>query len=150
MRRNTIKLDVFEGPPILLLYLIKRDEVDIYEISIERITEAITSIIRAFQVLISTSPGRVIRDGGNLLLHQEPHAAARWTSRSGVWARGPARRARGEEDFPARLSRSRSAFRLLNFLYSMSWADEPPARIVLVRILVRDLLVTGSSMRLLM
>src|SRR2546430_10416759 len=35
-----VKLEVFEGPLDLLLYLIKRDEIDIYEISIERITRS--------------------------------------------------------------------------------------------------------------
>ena len=34
-----VKLEVFEGPLDLLLYLIKKDEVDIYDISIERITQ---------------------------------------------------------------------------------------------------------------
>lgn len=33
-----LKLEVFEGPLDLLLYLIKKDEVDIYDIPIERIT----------------------------------------------------------------------------------------------------------------
>jgi len=33
-----VKLDVFEGPLDLLLYLVRKDEVDIYDISIERIT----------------------------------------------------------------------------------------------------------------
>ncbi len=33
-----VRLPVFEGPLDLLLYLIKKDEVDIYDISIERIT----------------------------------------------------------------------------------------------------------------
>jgi len=33
-----VKLEIFEGPLDLLLYLIKRDELDIYDISIERIT----------------------------------------------------------------------------------------------------------------
>ncbi len=33
-----VKLEVFEGPLDLLLYLIKKDEVDIYDISLERIT----------------------------------------------------------------------------------------------------------------
>src|SRR5436190_23529446 len=31
-----VKLEVFEGPLDLLLFLIKRDEIDIYDISIER------------------------------------------------------------------------------------------------------------------
>ncbi len=30
-----VKLEIFEGPLDLLLYLIKRDELDIYDISIE-------------------------------------------------------------------------------------------------------------------
>lgn len=34
-----VKLDVFNGPMDLLLYLIKRDEIDIYDIPIARITE---------------------------------------------------------------------------------------------------------------
>ena len=33
-----VALDVFEGPLDLLLYLIRRDELDIYDIPIERIT----------------------------------------------------------------------------------------------------------------
>ena len=33
-----VKLEVFEGPLDLLLYLIKQDEIDIYDISLERIT----------------------------------------------------------------------------------------------------------------
>ena len=33
-----VKLEVFEGPLDLLLYLIKKEEVDIYDIPIERIT----------------------------------------------------------------------------------------------------------------
>ena len=34
-----VKLDVFEGPLDLLLYLVRKDEMDIYDISIERITK---------------------------------------------------------------------------------------------------------------
>ena len=34
-----VKLEIFEGPLDLLLYLVKKDEVDIYEISLERITQ---------------------------------------------------------------------------------------------------------------
>ena len=35
-----VNLDVFEGPLDLLLYLIRREELDIYDIPIERITTA--------------------------------------------------------------------------------------------------------------
>ena len=46
-----VKLEVFEGPLDLLLYLIKRDEVDIYDIPIERITRSYLEFMDAFQVL---------------------------------------------------------------------------------------------------
>ncbi len=36
----TVELDVFHGPLDLLLYLIKRDELDIYDVPIARITDA--------------------------------------------------------------------------------------------------------------
>ena len=35
----TVKLDIFEGPLDLLLYLIRKNEVDIYDIPIALITE---------------------------------------------------------------------------------------------------------------
>ncbi len=34
-----VNLDIFEGPLDLLLYLIKKEEVDIYEVSLEQITK---------------------------------------------------------------------------------------------------------------
>ena len=34
-----VKLDIFEGPLDLLLYLIKKDEVDILDVNIERVTK---------------------------------------------------------------------------------------------------------------
>ena len=34
-----VRLEIFEGPLDLLLYLIKRDGLDIYDISLERITK---------------------------------------------------------------------------------------------------------------
>jgi len=34
-----VDLDIFEGPLDLLLYLIRREELDIYDIPIERITK---------------------------------------------------------------------------------------------------------------
>jgi segregation and condensation protein A len=33
-----VKLEIFEGPLDLLLYLIKKEEIDIYNVSLERIT----------------------------------------------------------------------------------------------------------------
>src|SRR4030081_1386011 len=46
-----VKLEIFEGPLDLLLYLIKRDELDIYEISIERITRQYLEYLQAFKEL---------------------------------------------------------------------------------------------------
>jgi len=46
-----VRLDIFEGPLDLLLYLIKKEEVDIYEISIEKITKEYLKFIDAFKLL---------------------------------------------------------------------------------------------------
>jgi segregation and condensation protein A len=46
-----VRLEVFEGPLDLLLYLIKRDEIGIYDISIERITQQYLEYIEAFRAL---------------------------------------------------------------------------------------------------
>ncbi len=62
-----VKLDVFEGPLDLLLYLIKRDEVDIYDISIERITRQYLEYIEAFQMLDIELAGEFIVMAANLL-----------------------------------------------------------------------------------
>jgi len=62
-----VKLEVFEGPLDLLLYLIKRDEVDIYEISIERITRQYLEYMDAFQVLNIEVAGEFIVMAANLL-----------------------------------------------------------------------------------
>ncbi len=62
-----VKLEVFEGPLDLLLYLIKRDEVDIYEISIERITKQYLEYMEAFQVLNIEVAGEFIVMAANLL-----------------------------------------------------------------------------------
>ena len=46
-----VRLDIFEGPLDLLLYLIKKDEIDIYDISIERITKQYLHYIETFKLL---------------------------------------------------------------------------------------------------
>jgi segregation and condensation protein A len=46
-----VKLPVFEGPLDLLLYLIKRDEIDIYDIPIERITSQYLDYLRIIKML---------------------------------------------------------------------------------------------------
>jgi len=79
-----VKLEVFEGPLDLLLYLIKRDEVDIYDISIERITKQYLAYLEAFQVLNIDLAGEFIVMAANLLyiksrmlLPADPDAPAR-------------------------------------------------------------------------
>ena len=67
MEDYKVKLDVFEGPLDLLLYLIKRDEVDIYDISIERITKQYLGYMDAFQVLNIELAGEFIVMAANLL-----------------------------------------------------------------------------------
>jgi segregation and condensation protein A len=46
-----VRLDIFEGPLDLLLYLIKKDELDIHTISIERITRQYLDYINTFKLL---------------------------------------------------------------------------------------------------
>jgi len=46
-----VRLEIFEGPLDLLLFLIKRDELDIYDISLERITSQYLEYLQAFKEL---------------------------------------------------------------------------------------------------
>jgi len=62
-----VRLEVFEGPLDLLLYLIKRDEIDIYDISIERITQQYLEFLDAFQTLNIELAGEFIVMAANLL-----------------------------------------------------------------------------------
>jgi len=52
-RRDTyrVKLEIFEGPLDLLLYLIKKDEIDIYDIPISHITEQYLAYLELMQEL---------------------------------------------------------------------------------------------------
>lgn len=62
-----VKLEVFEGPLDLLLYLIKRDEVDIYDISLERVTQQYLEFMEAFKVLDLEVAGEFIVMATNLI-----------------------------------------------------------------------------------
>src|SRR5436189_5923132 len=62
-----VKLEVFEGPLDLLLYLIKRDEIDIYDISLERITKQYLEYLQAFKELNIDVAGEFIVMAANLL-----------------------------------------------------------------------------------
>ena len=46
-----VRLDVFEGPLDLLLYLIKKEEVDIYDVALERITGQYLDYVNTFKVM---------------------------------------------------------------------------------------------------
>ena len=63
-----VKLDVFEGPLDLLLYLVKRDEVDIYDIEIGRITRQYLEYLGAMESIDVEIGGEFIVMAANLLL----------------------------------------------------------------------------------
>ncbi len=76
-----VQLEIFEGPLDLLLYLIKKDEVDIYDISIERITKQYLTYVDTFKVLNITLASEFIVMAANLIYlksrnllpkHQQP------------------------------------------------------------------------------
>ncbi len=46
-----VKLEIFEGPLDLLLYLIKKDEIGIYDVTIERITRQYLDYLDTFKML---------------------------------------------------------------------------------------------------
>ena len=62
-----VKLEVFEGPLDLLLYLIKRDEIDIYDISLERITRQYLEYLQAFKELKIDLAGEFVVMAANLI-----------------------------------------------------------------------------------
>jgi segregation and condensation protein A len=62
-----VKLEVFEGPLDLLLYLIKRDEIDIYDISLERITRQYLEYLQAFKELKIDIAGEFVVMAANLI-----------------------------------------------------------------------------------
>src|SRR3954451_4719361 len=62
-----VKLEVFEGPLDLLLYLIKQDEIDIYEISLERITKQYLEYLQAFKELNIDIAGEFMVMAANLI-----------------------------------------------------------------------------------
>src|SRR3954469_15664349 len=68
-----VRLDIFEGPLDLLLFLIKRDEIDIYDISLERITRQYLEYLQAFKELNIDVAGEFVVMAANLIY---------WKSRS--------------------------------------------------------------------
>jgi segregation and condensation protein A len=62
-----VKLEIFEGPLDLLLYLIKRDEIDVYDISIERITRQYLEYLQTFKELNIDLAGEFVAMAANLI-----------------------------------------------------------------------------------
>ncbi len=62
-----VKLDIFEGPLDLLLYLIKKDEVDVLDVNIERITRQYIAYIDTFKMLNIDLAGEFIVMAANLM-----------------------------------------------------------------------------------
>src|SRR5260221_11372817 len=75
-----VKIEVFEGPLDLLLYLIKKEEVDIYSVSIERITGQYLEYLDTFRMLdleiageFVVMPASLIYIRSRSLLHVDHH-----------------------------------------------------------------------------
>jgi segregation and condensation protein A len=62
-----VKLEIFEGPLDLLLYLTKKDEVDVYDISIERITKQYLEYMNTFKMLNIDLAGEFVVMAANLM-----------------------------------------------------------------------------------
>ena len=63
-----VDLDIFEGPLDLLLYLIRKDEIDIYDISIERITTQYMEYLDMMKMLDLDVAGEFIVMAASLML----------------------------------------------------------------------------------
>ena len=66
-----VSLDVFEGPLDLLLYLIKKEEVDIHDIPIGRITDQYLEYLKLMKVLDLNIAGDFIVMSATLMLIKE-------------------------------------------------------------------------------
>ena len=62
-----VKLDIFEGPLDLLLYLIKKDELDVLNVNIERITKQYIAYLDTFKMLNIDLAGEFIVMAANLM-----------------------------------------------------------------------------------
>ena len=63
-----IRLEVFEGPLDLLLYLIRKDEVDIYDIPIERVTRQYMEYLNLMQMLDLDIAGEFLVMAASLMM----------------------------------------------------------------------------------
>src|SRR5436305_14604854 len=60
MADYTVKFEVFEGPLDLLLYLIKKEEVDIYEVNLTRLASQFIEYIDTMRLLDLEIAGEVV------------------------------------------------------------------------------------------
>ena len=60
----SVKLNVFEGPLDLLLFLIRKSEIDIYDIPIAEVTSQYMGVA-LYEKHVFGSCGRVLCDGGD-------------------------------------------------------------------------------------
>jgi segregation and condensation protein A len=79
-RGYKVKLEIFEGPLDLLLYLIKKEEIDIYDIPVARITEQYLEYIKVMQELDINIAGefllmaaQLIHIKSKMLLPEDPN-----------------------------------------------------------------------------
>ena len=63
-----VRLDVFEGPLDLLLYLIKKDELDIHDIPIERITNQYMQYLDLMRMLDLNFAGEFLVMAATLMM----------------------------------------------------------------------------------
>ena len=70
-----VKLQVFEGPLDLLLHLIEKNKIDIYDIPIVEITSQYMEYIRQMEREDLNVMSEFSRDGGNTSGYQMPDAA---------------------------------------------------------------------------
>ena len=62
-----VRLEVFEGPLDLLLYLVRKQEVDIYDISLEQVTREYLGYLEAFKMLDIDVAGEFVVMAANLI-----------------------------------------------------------------------------------
>ena len=67
MSEYRVSLDIFSGPVDLLLYLVRKQEVDIYDIPISNVTEQFLKYIDMLKILAVDVAGHVLVIAATLL-----------------------------------------------------------------------------------
>jgi segregation and condensation protein A len=81
MAAYKVQFEVFEGPLDLLLYLVKKEEVDIYEVNLTRMATQFIEYIDLMRELDLEVAGRFSCDGIHVDAHQEPRTCCRSINR---------------------------------------------------------------------